>query len=68
MITTLEHGPPPHQIAAVYETMPPKQPLRFVLADDPGAGKTSMAGLLIRDLQSCLIVTPCSRRRAQRCR
>ncbi|MBT7567280.1 DUF3883 domain-containing protein [archaeon] len=42
--------PLPHQISAVYESMLPKQPLRFVLADDPGAGKTIMAGLLIREL------------------
>jgi superfamily II DNA or RNA helicase len=56
--------PLPHQITAVYETMLQKQPLRFVLADDPGAGKTIMAGLLIRelkvrgDLERCLIVAP----------
>ena len=42
--------PLPHQISAVYESMLPKQPLRYVLADDPGAGKTIMAGLLIREL------------------
>jgi SNF2 family DNA or RNA helicase len=42
--------PLPHQITAVYESMLPKQPLRYVLADDPGAGKTIMAGLLIREL------------------
>jgi SNF2 family DNA or RNA helicase len=42
--------PLPHQITAVYEAMLPKQPLRFVLADDPGAGKTIMAGLYIREL------------------
>ncbi len=36
--------PLPHQITAVYESMLPRQPLRFVLADDPGAGKTIMAG------------------------
>ena len=42
--------PLPHQITAVYESMLPKQPLRFVLADDPGAGKTIMAGLLIREM------------------
>ncbi len=42
--------PLPHQITAVYESMLPKQPLRFVLADDPGAGKTIMAGLYIREL------------------
>src|SRR5580658_5598482 len=32
--------PLPHQITAVYESMLPRQPLRFLLADDPGAGKT----------------------------
>ncbi len=63
-IHTSNVDPLPHQIAAVYQTMLPKQPLRFVLADDPGAGKTIMAGLLIRelmlrgDLHRCLIVAP----------
>jgi SNF2 family DNA or RNA helicase len=42
--------PLPHQISAVYEHMLPKTPLRYVLADDPGAGKTIMAGLLISEL------------------
>lgn len=42
--------PLPHQITAVYESMLPKQPLRFVLADDPGSGKTIMAGLYMREL------------------
>ena len=42
--------PLPHQITAVYESMLPRQPLRFVLADDPGAGKTIMAGLYMREL------------------
>ena len=56
--------PLPHQITAVYEAMLPRQPLRFLLADDPGAGKTIMAGLLIKelitrgDLRRCLIVSP----------
>lgn len=56
--------PLPHQITAVYESMLPRQPLRYVLADDPGAGKTIMAGLLIRELlmradaQRILIVAP----------
>ena len=36
--------PLPHQITAVYETMLGKQPLRYLLADDPGAGKTIMTG------------------------
>jgi SNF2 family DNA or RNA helicase len=42
--------PLPHQLRAVYETLLHKQPLRYVLADDPGAGKTVMAGLLIKEL------------------
>ncbi len=54
----------PHQIQAVYGRMLPLQPLRFLLADDPGAGKTIMAGLYIRelmlrgDLRRCLVVAP----------
>jgi len=39
-----------HQITAVYEEMLPRQPLRYLLADDPGAGKTIMAGLYIREM------------------
>jgi len=56
--------PYPHQISAVYERMLGRQPLRFLLADDPGAGKTIMAGLLIKeliargDLERCMIVCP----------
>ena len=56
--------PLPHQISAVYEHMLPRQPMRFLLADDPGAGKTIMAGLLIKELlirgelERCLIVAP----------
>jgi len=56
--------PLPHQITAVYEAMLPRQPLRFLLADDPGSGKTVMAGLLIKellvrgDVQRCLVVCP----------
>lgn len=56
--------PLPHQIMAVYESMLPRQPLRYVLADDPGAGKTIMAGLFIRELlmradaKRVLIVAP----------
>jgi SNF2 family DNA or RNA helicase len=56
--------PLPHQITAVYEEMLRRQPLRFLLADDPGAGKTIMAGLLMKemmargDLQRCLVVCP----------
>ena len=56
--------PLPHQITAVYDSMLTRQPLRFLLADDPGAGKTIMAGLLIKelvargDLERCLVVCP----------
>jgi SNF2 family DNA or RNA helicase len=56
--------PLPHQITAVYGSMLARQPLRFLLADDPGAGKTIMAGLLMKelivrgDLQRCLVVCP----------
>ena len=56
--------PLPHQIGAVYEEMLPRLPMRFLLADDPGAGKTIMAGLLIKemivrgDLKRCLIISP----------
>ncbi len=56
--------PLPHQIEAVYGDMLPRQPLRFLLADDPGAGKTIMAGMLIKelmargDVERCLICAP----------
>ena len=56
--------PLPHQITAVYEQMLPRQPLRYLLADDPGAGKTIMTGLLMKELhvrgnlQRCLVVCP----------
>lgn len=56
--------PLPHQLTAVYEEMLPQHTLRFLLADDPGAGKTIMTGLLITelrargDLQRCLVVCP----------
>jgi hypothetical protein len=49
-ITSSTIEPLPHQISAVYEEMLPRQPMRFLLADDPGAGKTIMAGLLIKEL------------------
>lgn len=63
-VHTSDIDPLPHQITAVYEAMLPRQPLRFLLADDPGAGKTIMAGLLIKeliargDLVRCLVVCP----------
>lgn len=63
-VHTSDVEPLPHQISAVYQEMLPRQPLRYVLADDPGAGKTVMTGLFIReliargDLARCLIVCP----------
>ncbi|MDK8685183.1 helicase-related protein [Corynebacterium pseudodiphtheriticum] len=42
--------PLPHQIRAVYQDLLPKVPLRFLLADDPGAGKTIMAGLYLKEM------------------
>jgi SNF2 family DNA or RNA helicase len=63
-VHTSNLDPLPHQIRAVYGEMLPRQPLRFLLADDPGAGKTIMAGLLIKelivrgDVKRCLIVPP----------
>lgn len=56
--------PLPHQIEAVYGEMVDRQPLRFLLADDPGAGKTIMTGLLIKELaargavERALVVAP----------
>ncbi|NJN68310.1 MAG: DUF3883 domain-containing protein [Chloroflexaceae bacterium] len=56
--------PLPHQLVAVYERMLPQARLRFLLADDPGAGKTIMAGLLLKELklrhalERVLILTP----------
>ena len=44
--------PLPHQRIAVYERMIPQQPLRFLLADDAGAGKTIMTGLYVREMLS----------------
>jgi len=54
----------PHQVEAVYRHMLPQPRLRFVLADDPGAGKTIMAGLLVKELmlrgvvERVLVVAP----------
>ncbi|MCY4632701.1 MAG: helicase-related protein, partial [bacterium] len=63
-VDTSSIEPYPHQIDAVYNRLLPQRPVRFVLADDPGAGKTIMSGLLIRelmlrgDVERCLIVAP----------
>lgn len=63
-VHTSKIRPLPHQITAVYGTMLDRQPLRFLLADDAGSGKTIMTGLLIKELIArqdvvrCLIVSP----------
>ncbi|MFF0064721.1 DEAD/DEAH box helicase [Streptomyces sp. NPDC005279] len=63
-VATSDVQPLPHQIRAVYGELMPRTPLRFLLADDPGAGKTIMAGLYIKelllrdDVKQCLIVAP----------
>ena len=49
-IETAHIDPLPHQRIAVYERMLAQDPLRFLLADDAGAGKTIMTGLLVREL------------------
>lgn len=56
--------PLPHQISAVYQEMLSRLPLRYILADDPGSGKTIMTGLFLKellvrgDLKRCMIVSP----------
>jgi len=56
--------PLPHQLEAVYQYFMAQPRIRFLLADDPGAGKTIMAGLLLKELKirglvcRTLIITP----------
>jgi superfamily II DNA or RNA helicase len=63
-VTTSDIEPLPHQLRAVYGELLPRTPLRFLLADDPGAGKTIMAGLYVKelmlreDVKRCLVVAP----------
>lgn len=63
-VQTSNLEPLPHQIDAVYSKMVPRQPLRYLLADDPGAGKTIMAGLFCKelmirgDVERCLVIAP----------
>src|SRR5215469_16305626 len=65
-VHTSDLEPLPHQIEAVYGELLERTPLRFLLADDPGAGKTIMAGLYAKelmlrgDLERCLVVAPAS--------
>lgn len=63
-VNSSDIDPLPHQIRAVYEELLPRIPLRFLLADDPGAGKTIMAGLYLKELilrsdcERAIIVAP----------
>jgi superfamily II DNA or RNA helicase len=63
-VHTSDLEPLPHQIEAVYGDLLDRTPLRFLLADDPGAGKTIMAGLYAKELmlrgdaERILIVAP----------
>ena len=56
--------PLPHQVEAVYKFLLPQPKIRFLLADDTGAGKTIMTGLLLKELimrgivERILIITP----------
>ena len=56
--------PLPHQVEAVYKFLLPLPKIRFLLADDTGAGKTIMTGLLLKELlmrgiiERILIITP----------
>jgi len=56
--------PVPHQLEAVYKYMLNLNPVRFFLADDAGAGKTIMSGLLLKELKqrgiirNCLVMAP----------
>lgn len=50
-VSVSQVDPLPHQIEAVYHHALEMPRLRFLIADDPGAGKTVMAGLIIKELQ-----------------
>ena len=63
-VSVAQVDPLPHQIEAVYHYILRNPRIRFLLADDPGAGKTIMTGLLLKELkyrglvQRTLIVVP----------
>ena len=63
-MNTSKIDPLPHQIEAVYGHVLKLPRIRFLIADDPGAGKTIMAGLIIKELKirglikRILIVSP----------
>jgi superfamily II DNA or RNA helicase len=63
-VSVSQIDPLPHQLEAVYHCMLRHPRVRFLLADDPGAGKTIMAGLLLKEfkyrgiIERTLVVTP----------
>jgi hypothetical protein len=57
--------PLPHQITGVYEAMLPRQPLRFLLADDPGAGIARLDKLARDEAVQAKLAGPDCRRRGQ---
>ncbi len=63
-VSVSQIDPLPHQLDAVYNRLLTQPSIRFLIADDPGAGKTIMGGLLIKELkfrglaEHILIVTP----------
>ena len=56
-MSTSKIDPLPHQIEAVYGYILKLPRIRFLIADDPGAGKTIMAGLIIKELKQFLTGT-----------
>jgi superfamily II DNA or RNA helicase len=67
-VSVCQIDPLPHQLEAVYGFILPQPRIRFMLADDPGAGKTIMAGLVLKELkfrglaERTLVVTPANLR------
>lgn len=63
-VSVSQVDPLPRQLDAIYGRLPRLPNIRFLLADDPGAGKTIMAGLLMKELkqrgvvQRILVVVP----------
>ena len=63
-VSVSQIDPLPHQLDAVYNRLLTQPSIRYLIADDPGAGKTIMGGLLIKELkfrglaEHILIVTP----------
>jgi superfamily II DNA or RNA helicase len=63
-VSVSQIDPLPHQLDAVYTRLLSQPRIRYLIADDPGAGKTIMAGLLLKELkfrrlaEKILIITP----------